>query len=454
MSYIIFILSFFTSILLSLEINNLESNYLSKNVDQSINNSLNKNNVIPSNIIHNTINPNEYIVGPGDIFTFNMTIPNRIINIELIVSPTSEILIPGIGIINISGNNLKQTYNQIINECLKIHEDAYVYINISKLRNFKILITGDSMYAGMHIVTSSYRVSDLVEKIYIPNSFDSVLVKIFPDYSPNIMLDKDLFIERKDSIINVDLFSYFFEGKFDDNPILLEGDKLIIKNSNSSTILGEINNPSRFNDIQNITYNDLVNLSGGFTENAERKNILILNKSFFNSQNIINKKNTINLEDKYRSDLDESYLKSRSEMLQGLIKINESSDLDKFLNRKVSNNDIVIIPSKIDFIEIIGGVNNPGAYKYEDEKYLYEYILMAGGLSENAKKNNYFLIDMINGTKTKVSSNYKIKRGDVIFVEYNIGYKEWDRFKDIVDLIGRISTTLLVIFNIWSATNG
>ena len=47
--------------------------------------------------------------------------------------------------------------------------------------------------------------------------------------------------------------------------------------------------------------------------------------------------------------------------------------------------------------------------------------------------------------KQKFHPNYKINRGDVIFVEYDIGYKKWDRFKDVVDLISRISTTLLFL---------
>ncbi len=443
------------SYIFSLDLNQAESRYKNKADFQSINqNQNNINKFLSDNIIHSSINPIEYVVGPGDIFLFNMIIPNRIVNIELFISPTSSILIPGIGTIDVQGSTLEETYKKIISVCKKMHEDAYVYVNISKLRKFKILIAGDTNYSGMHIVSASERVSDLIERIYMPSAFDSVLTNIYPEYSSNAMLNKDLFIERNDSIISIDLFDYFYSGSFKKNPTFIEGDKLIIKKSNTVTILGEIQNPSRVINNQSITYNDLIKLSDGLTANAEKGNILILNRNFFNQHNMNRKNISKNLYASiYSSDLDESYLKSRMNMLEGVIKFNDINTLELFLDSKISQNDIIIVPPKVDFIEIIGGITNPGAYKFEDNKFLYDYLFDAGGLADNANKNNYYLIDMIKGTKTKVSSNYKLKRGDIIFVEYNVGFKRWDRIKDSVDLVSRISTTLLVLYNFWSVTN-
>ncbi len=443
------------SYVFSLDLTQAESRYKNKADFQSINqNQNNINKFLSDNIIHSSINSTEYIVGPGDILLFNMIIPNRIVNIELLVSPTSSILIPGIGAIDVQGNTLEETYIKIIDTCKKTHEDAYVYVNISKLRKFKILIAGDTHYSGMHIVSASERVSDLIERIYLPSAFDSVLINIYPEYSINTMLNKDLFIERNDSIISIDLFNYFYNGSFKKNPTFIEGDKLIIKNSNAVTILGEIQKPSRLINNQSITYNDLIKFSDGLTKNAEKSNILILNRNFFNQYNINRKNISKNFDESfYRSDLDASYIKSRMDMLEGIIKFNDTNTLEAFLDSEISQNDIIIVPPKVNFIEIIGGITNPGTYKFEDDKFLYDYLLDAGGLTSNANKNNYYLIDIIKGTKTKVSSNYKLKRGDIIFVEYNVGFKKWDRFKDSVDLVSRISTTLLVLYNFWSAAN-
>ena len=139
--------------------NNIQTNTdsrLNSNTVTSLSNAVNKNLVL-----FESVDPKTYIVGAGDTFLFNMIIPNRTINVELISSPTSTILIPGIGLISVKGITLEQTYAKIIETCKKTHEDAYVYVNIFKLRQFKVLVSGNSRYAGMYPVFATYRVSGL-----------------------------------------------------------------------------------------------------------------------------------------------------------------------------------------------------------------------------------------------------------------------------------------------------
>ena len=106
-------------------------------------------------ILHDFIDPDTYIIGPGDIFLFNMVTSNRVINLELITSPTGDVLIPIIGTINIKGKVLNDVYDMIINKCKDKYEDAYIYVNLIKLRNFKVLITGNFINAGMYSVSAN-----------------------------------------------------------------------------------------------------------------------------------------------------------------------------------------------------------------------------------------------------------------------------------------------------------
>ena len=92
-------------------------------------------------ILHEFIDPNNYIVGPGDIFLFNMVISNRIINLELITSPTGDVLIPVVGTINVKGKILNDVYSMIIDKCRSKYEDAYIYVNLIKLIKFLLLAT-------------------------------------------------------------------------------------------------------------------------------------------------------------------------------------------------------------------------------------------------------------------------------------------------------------------------
>ena len=64
-------------------------------------------------ILDNSINPNEYIIGPGDEFDFNMISSDGSITISLLVSPTGDVLIPNIGNINVDGMILDEARNKI-----------------------------------------------------------------------------------------------------------------------------------------------------------------------------------------------------------------------------------------------------------------------------------------------------------------------------------------------------
>ena len=68
------------------------------------------------------------------------------------------------------------------------------------------------MNAGMYSVSSTNRVSDLIESIMDFNinlKKDSLLYLKLSDYPKHIMFNKDIFLIREDSIINVNLFDYY-----------------------------------------------------------------------------------------------------------------------------------------------------------------------------------------------------------------------------------------------------
>ena len=57
---------------------------------------------------------------------------SNIVNLELITSPTGDILIPIIGTINIKGKVLNDVYDMILKKCKDKYEDARIYVNLIK----------------------------------------------------------------------------------------------------------------------------------------------------------------------------------------------------------------------------------------------------------------------------------------------------------------------------------
>ena len=453
------------SCLLSIDMDSYSS-MNSKNITSS--NNINNDNYSTfastsnTQVLNSFIEEETYITGPGDVFLFNMIANSRIINLELVVSPSGDILIPVVGTVNVKNKNIKDVYKIIINKCNQKYEDAYVYINLIKLRNFKVLITGNIFNSGMYVVSSTDKVSDLIESMFESNTVksnnlftnsisttDSLLFSHLSNYPRNILFNKDVFLIRNDSIISVNLFDYYMFSKTNSNPILQEGDIINIKESNRVAILGEVNNPKRIKLENNLTYRKLIELAGGVNNTADKSSIKIVNYNslFKSTKSEINRISKI--DSRYRSDYDESFLSSRLRSDKGVLYINNYKNLQKFLDTNISKGDIIIIPHKVDYIEIIGGLSKPGTYKFNSSMNVNDYLILAGGFSEDAKNNNIYLIDNISGFKSKIKNSYIPKAGDVIFIEEKIGFKSWERLSESIKLGGTLSTMLLVFYNIW-----
>ena len=417
--------------------------------EQSSNLNTNKNMMpssIESQIIDQHIDESNYMVGSGDVFLFNMITTNGVITLDLTVSPSGNVLIPIVGKVNLKGKTLAQSYNIIIEQCKVKYEDAYVYVNLVKLRQFKVLLTGNSSNAGMHIVTANSRVSDLFENIYTFSHIDTILSKHILDYPKNIIISKDISVIRGDKVIDVNLFDYYYYGNKKNNPILLEQDIVSINNTNKLTVMGEVKKCIRVDNNPSYTYRDIIEMAGLKTLNSDLSNIKFLNSSSISSLYGKEKNRIANIDPKYRSDTDESYLSARSKTLNGIIYITNEEKLSNFLNQNPIDGDILIIPSINNWIEILGGVDNPGTYSFEQNKQVFDYILNAGGFSEASK--DIYVLDVNSGTRKQINKYYIPRPGDIIFVEEKVGYKRWDRVKDIISISASISSVLLVLNNV------
>jgi protein involved in polysaccharide export with SLBB domain len=444
----IFFYIFFLSITFSFNINdnNQSDFYDTKNSFSKNNKSLSNNLKLNNQILDKFIDENEYIIGSGDVFLFNMITTNGVTTLELEVSPTGDILIPVVGKVNIKSKILADAYSIIIEKCKEKYEDAYVYINLIKLRQFKVLVTGNSEYSGMHIISSTNRVSDLIESIYSYTYTDTILSQHLFDFPKNIMIGKDIEIIRDDKVMVVNLFNFYIYGDDSLNPILLEEDIIVIKNSNKITVLGQVINPIRIDKNKGMTYREVLNMSGGITSNGDLDKIKFLNYSGISAYHNNEKNRISNIDPKYRSDTDESFLDARNRTLDGMIYISDNLKLENFLNSESTIGDIIIIPQKNNFVEILGGINNPGTYLFFENKTVSDYIQNAGGYTDDSKY--IYVLDVNSGSRIKVGKYFIPESGSIIFIEQKIGYKKWDRIKDVISISASISSVLLVLNNV------
>ena len=496
-------------------------NEYTKNIDKHIEiNELNSN-LNNFDLFEDVIDPKEYIVGPGDLFAFNMLSADGIVNLNLFVNPTGEILIPAIGNIKVSNFSLEQCIKLIKLECLKKYPNSNVHITLVSIRKFKIQVKGLNDVISYVEASSIVRVSDV---------FNRILYNYENNSNFNIS-ERNIKIHRKNQIINVDLLAFRRFGNKQKNPMLMQGDVIELQlEENYVGLYGGVKLPGRYEIVHNETLDDLISLAGGFTKNADINNVEItrfindidkkilninlqadlskvflkdedhivvrykqdykrqdlvtvvgevkypgiysishnlstvkdiiekcgglsskadlskikINNEFISNVNDFELNRIMMIPDSFRSDEEKSYIKARSRSPKGNLISSDIILTERIMNFRLNRNDILTIPIAVDYVEVLGGVYHPGRYPFYSSYNLDDYIELAGGLTNSSRSKKY-IVKNNNGQKILFSKNINIENGDIIFIPEKIEYNRWDRFKEIIAVLGQLATLILVI---------
>ena len=227
-------------------------------------------------IIETQIDPETYILGPGDKIGLSIITSSNMAYILTII-PSGALWIPDIGPIHISGNNIPDAEIKVAKY---IHENRFKTADISlvllNIRQFKIQVIGAVNTPGFINVSSIERLTDAVRKL-------GGLHKL---------ADEDnISIQRVNSgEFNCSLKSYQLNGDLANNPILKEGDVIrVAYNSEYSEelkasithkqslvfVTGFVLRPSGHKFLPGYTVNDYIAMSGGATDFGSLKNLSI-----------------------------------------------------------------------------------------------------------------------------------------------------------------------------------
>ena len=320
--------------------------------------------------LENAINAAEYELGPGDelgvniIMGKNFTFPVRI-------TPTGDIFIPSVGLVNILGYTLNAAKEKIINFIIKdAYPNAKVSITLLKLRTFKIQVIGGVNKPGFVEISAVDRLDEIIEKVegfhYLAKEYD-------------------ILITRKSGINeNINFFNFLLYGDLEHNPTFRENDIISIPFEKLSANLISIRG-----QVENIGYD-----------------IIEPNESLFQLL-----KRRIDLGD--YSDLNSIIVTRNVKNIENIIEIFPS----QFEDFTLFNGDIIDI-SRQNGIMVNGFVQKPGAYDFVSGFTVYNYVSMAGGISDQGSLKN-ISIHHNDGTISK-NLDLLLKRGDVIIVKRSV----------------------------------
>ena len=311
------------------------------------NHTLNKKSTI---ILSESINPNNYIVGPGDQFFLNVITNNITINENIVVSPLGDIMLPNLSLININQLSLNDSFLLIKSKYSEKFDNIRFSITLSDLRTFNIEIKGLKNVPFYISVNPTQKVSDL---------FNIVKNKYLKDLSTEIS-KRNITLNRKNIEKNIDMLEVNFSS-LSYNPTLLEGD-IINFNRLGQTIYinGAVYNSGTYEYYDNENLYDFIDKIGGFVFNADLSNISI---------------------SRYYAGV-KSTLKIDATITQQNIKLFPYDHIN--VNYLASYKDRQTV-------KIIGEVQTPGIYILYDNMTLNDLVYNAGGFTEFADSVNVMI---------------------------------------------------------------
>ena len=324
-------------------------------------------NVVP---LENAIDAAKYELGSGDELGVNI-IMGKNFTFPIKITPTGDIFIPSVGLVNILGYTLNAAKEKIINFIIKdAYPNAKVSITLLKLRTFKIQVIGGVNKPGFVEISAVDRLDEIIEKVegfhYLAKEYD-------------------ILITRKSGINeNINFFNFLLYGDLEHNPTFRENDIISIPFEKLSANLISIRG-----QVENIGYD-----------------IIEPNESLFQLL-----KRRIDLGD--YSDLNSIIVTRNVKNIENIIEIFPS----QFEDFTLLNGDIIDI-SRQNGIMVNGFVQKPGAYDFVSGFTVYNYVSMAGGISDQGSLKN-ILIQHNDGTISK-NLDLLLKRGDVIIVKRSV----------------------------------
>ena len=208
------------------------------------------------------INPEEYRVGPGDKIFISISGVTEISN-TFIIDQEGWLYIPRIGGIDLRKNTLAVAKEKISDAILRYFKDVDIFISLVDFRMLKISLVGSVTKPTVFVLSANSRLMDLVTGSKQLND--------------NSDLRNINVISKEGETKNYDLLSFLRFGDFTNNPILVEGDVVMIQKVDKVVrISGQISYPALYEFRSEETIEELIKLAGGFTFDARKDTIELI----------------------------------------------------------------------------------------------------------------------------------------------------------------------------------
>lgn len=213
-------------------------------------------------------------------------------------------------------------------------------------------------------------------------------------------------------------------------------------------IQGEVRYPGAYSFVEGKTrISDLVDWAGGLTADANLAEARLVRRDLIATQDPEFER----LKRMQVADMDEdeyAYFKVKSREIPGQMVVDFRKalrDQDPVENLLLTGGDLVIIPTRKDFVSVLGMVGYAGNVSYKPGLTARDYVQLAGGYTEDADRGKARVIRAENGTWAHFGEAGSLERGDVVFVPEKRKGHFWRSFREALTVSTQILTIYLVV---------
>jgi protein involved in polysaccharide export with SLBB domain len=205
--------------------------------------------------------PLGYVLGPGDeirLQLFGSIKINRLIPINR----EGNIIIPEIGVIQVSGLTFQEARNRIFSSVKATLIGVDVDISLSKIRSIQVFVLGNAFSPGAYTVSSLSNISNILFFSGGPTKNGSL---------------RNIEVKRSGEIVaKFDFYDLLIKGNTNTDIRLQSNDAIVINPTGKTVkISGEVKQSSRYELLQKENFQDLINFASGFSNLADKQRITL-----------------------------------------------------------------------------------------------------------------------------------------------------------------------------------
>ena len=223
--------------------------------------------------------PKNYILSAGDELLINVWGDSEL-NLKLKVSPEGTILIPNLGPVSVSGLTIETAENRIRQELGRIMStlsgntesgstdgaNTFVSVSLSQIRSIKVNIVGEVVAPGTYTLPSFATLFNALYAAGGVNEIGSLRgIKVY---------------RNSKEVAKLDVYDYLLNGKYNTNIRLEENDMVIVSPYDQLAVVqGKVKRNRIFELKKGETLSQLLNMAGGFTGDAYKKDVRVKRKA-------------------------------------------------------------------------------------------------------------------------------------------------------------------------------